>query len=156
MLTLQKGHLLVMYTNRCDASSLFSKLSVSVELRSSCSQITGVTLICCWQTVSSRRRVDAPWQPCQSIPLNTYTDGTVLTECISVRLIVVFSGTDFVKNLYNTQNFLNIVTNWRLCKSTFCSAKGQQVINNSSRTTEWKMRCCHLANDSPISFDLVT
>jgi len=41
MLTLQKGHLLVMYTNRCDASSLFMQAEcfvglhqVSVELQS--------------------------------------------------------------------------------------------------------------------------
>jgi len=41
MLTLQRGHLLVMYTNRCDASSLFMQAEcfvglhqVSVELQS--------------------------------------------------------------------------------------------------------------------------
>jgi len=70
MLALQKGHLLVMYTNRCDASNPFMQAEcfvglhqVSVELRLSCSQIAGVTLIV--GTVNRRRF----WQPCQEISL---------------------------------------------------------------------------------------
>ena len=56
----------------------------------------------------------------------------------------------FEKDLYNTQNFLNIIANWDWAKVRFAVQRDNKIIDNCSRTTERKMRCCHQANYNDI------